>query len=100
MRCHGMIIYWELAVVLTQPQSNMSECSSETNQYSLQSGICPGQHIENMWKLKNLCAVITTARISVYKRTEPTLGFYGTSLNERTRNHSHKNSSGKEIWVS
>jgi hypothetical protein len=64
---HGMTIYWESAVVLTQPQSNTSECSSETNQDSLQSGICPGQHVENMWKLKNLCAVITTARISVYK---------------------------------
>ena len=80
----GMTIYWELAVVLTQPQSNTSDCSSEINQDSLQSGIYPGQHVENIWKPKNLCAVITTARISVYKQTEPTLGFYGTSLNEET----------------
>jgi hypothetical protein len=89
-----------LAVVLIQPQSNTSECSSEINQDSLQCEICPGRHIGNMWKLKNLCAIITTARISVYKWTEPTLGFYRTSLNETTCNHSHKNSSGKEFQVS
>ena len=33
----------------------------------------------NIWELKNLCAVITTSRIFVYKRIEPTLGLYGTS---------------------
>jgi hypothetical protein len=82
MHGHDMTIYWKLAVVLTQPQSNTSDCSLETNQDSLQSGIYPGQHVENIWKLKNLCAVITTARISVYKWTEPTFGFYATSLNE------------------
>ena len=38
----------------------------------LQSWLAP-------WELKNLCAVIKTLRIFVYKRIEPTLGLYGTS---------------------